>query len=314
MSQATAPGENEDVVEESDETTVPKPLRGGNITARVLRQKVWRPPNQKNDWCVFVIVGREGSGKSHTTLSILEKADPTFTAERVHFDPEQFLRCINQIPKDDRRGKAIMLDESGVGMGVRSWYDSEQMKVNKLMQTARDDNMIVGVTLPRLSELDSQFRGRLHGFCEMRDVVPGEHAEFSWKNVSPTRDENDKIYKKYPRMKIGRRKCRVTRLHLGPPSDELAEAYEQKKTQFKEQLYDDTIDDLSDDDGDEELSEKEVAEKIKDSGDISQYVSTHAQNKTKYIDKDLIQADHQISIRKAKRVKKVLERDGGVEL
>jgi hypothetical protein len=308
MSQAKQPQETE------DKPTPPKPLRGRNLTARILRQKVWRAANVENDWCVFVIVGREGSGKSHTCLSILEKADPSFNAARASFDPEHFLENINDIPKEERRGKAVMLDEAGVGMGVRSWHDSDQINFNKVLQTARDDNMIIGMTLPRLTELDSQTRGRLHGFLEMRDVKPGEFAEFSWKNVSPSRDENDRLYKWYPRLSRGGRKRPVKKLKIGPPSEELTANYEEHKEEFKAELYQETIDDMGEDDGDEELSEREIADELIRSGDWEEYVDTHNQNGKTYVEDDMIAIDYDISGRKAGRVKKLLYRAEEVDV
>lgn len=279
----------------------PNPLKGRNLTARVLRQKVWKPANVDNDWCCFVFVGREGSGKSMTTASILEKADPSFTAERVHFEPQSFLDQVRGMRKEDRRGKAFMLDESGVGLGVRSWYDQDQIKMNQLMQTARDDNMIIGNTLPRLSELDSQYRGRLHGFCEMREITKGDHAVFSWKNVKPSRDERDKLYKMYPRMRFYGRKRVVKRLAIGPPSQQFIEEYEEHKKQFKEGLYEETSESM--DGPEEERDPKDIAAEILDDN-VTQYIKdNHGQ---KYIDRELLGLDYDLGNGKTKRVKAVL--------
>ncbi|MGK7295289.1 MAG: hypothetical protein ACNS61_05560 [Candidatus Wenzhouxiangella sp. M2_3B_020] len=301
------------IVEAPNNDGCPESLQSNNLTARVIRQKVWRPPNKLNDWSCFVVVGREGSGKSHTTMSILEKADPTFDADRIHFDPEQFLRCIKDIPKPERAGKAIMADESGVGLGVRSWYDKDQIKLNKVMQTARDDNMIVGLTLPRLTELDSQFRGRLHGFVEMRDLQRGEYAELSWKNVEPTRDERDKIYKKYPRMRVGGRVQRVTRLRIGPPTDDLVATYEEKKETFKEGLYQDAIDSM-DDSEEKRMSATEIAEDIAANHDIEEFVSVHGGNGTRYIDWKLIKPTYDVGRPTAREAKSLLEKNPDVEV
>lgn len=295
---------------------VPDEIRGDNLTARVLRQKVWRQANVLNDWCMFVIVGREGSGKSGTCLSMLEKCDPSFSAERVHFDPADFLEHINSIDKDERQGKAMMLDESGVGMGVRSWHDKSQVDLNKTLQTARDDNMIIGMTLPRLSELDSQTRGRLHGFLEMAELSPGEYAKFRWKNVSPTRDDRDKLYYKYPRMEVNGRKHKVKFLAIGPPGEELLEEYEERKAAFKKELYGDTVASLrgEDPDAEEEKTPKEIAEEIAEAGVPDDYVSVHNGNGSRYIDGDLLRMEHDLSVRDAKLVKKLLERNPDVNL
>lgn len=286
----------------------PEPLQGKRpLTARVLRQKVWKPPNVQNDWSCFVIVGREGSGKSHTLLSILEKADPTFSADRAYFDPTEFLEFIKDLPEGERQGKAVMLDEAGVGLGVRSWYDEDQIKLNKLMQTARDDNMIVGLTLPRLKELDSQFRGRLHGFCEMQDLEAGQWAEFSWKNVVPYRDDRGGIRTPFPKMRVDGRKQRITRLKIGPPSDELAANYEDKKSQFKQELYEDTLSGMKDEDDDDSYSPTETAEEVLEDERVEEFVGEHPSNGMRYIDKDLLEMEFGLSHRDGKKAKKLIE-------
>jgi len=305
--------QNRDNVNTKKPTTPPKPIRGNNLTARLLRQKVWRAANVNGDWCMFCIVGREGSGKSITCGSILEKVDPTFDEDRVFFDPEEFLEFMNSLDADERQGKACMLDEAGVGMGVRSWYDQDQIKLNKLLQTARDDNMIIGMTLPRLTELDSQTRGRLHGFLEMREVEKGDHAVFSWKNVSVTRDENDRIYKKYPRLRHYGQVRRIRRFAIGPPSEEYMEGYESRKQEFKAELYAETLGDMGDgeDADDESLTPKEVATQVLDS-DPEEYISVHGQNGREYIDKELLRADFGLSVRDAQQAKKLIERDAEI--
>lgn len=315
MSQATSTVDEMGIDEqrEEDEDPTPEPpesIQGRNLTARVLRQKIWRSTNVNNDWFMAVLVGREGSGKSHTALSICERCDPTFTAERVHFEPDSLLEQINDIDPEDRQGKAVMLDESGVGMGVRSWYDQGQIAFNKTLQTARDDNMIVLSTLPRLSELDSQMRGRLHAFLEMSGLEPGRYAKFRWKNVDPCRDERDKIYKKYPRLRVNGRTRKVRELGLGPPSEELADAYEEKKEQFKKELYEETVETIRDEEGGaDDASPKEIYEEIKEEREIEDFLSLHGAHKNHYIDGDLIQVEYDISRRDAKQVKKLLQKD-----
>lgn len=301
----------QDVAREGDEAEEkpdpPAVLQSNNLTARVLRQKLWRPANVENDWAVFVMVGREGTGKSLTTASILEKVDPSFSAERAHFDALDFLEAIES--DKTSQGDAVMLDESGVSLGNRTWYDRGQIEFNQAMQTARDDNMIVGLTLPRLEELDKQFQGRIHALLETVDKVDGEYVEFKWKNVNPTRDGRDELYKWYPRMRVNGRVSRVTRLRLGPPSAALTESYQAKKAAWKKELYDSTVGTMRDDrdDGEEELSPKEIAEDIISEERIDEYIGDNYGQK--YIQKDLIAADYGLGVGQSKQVKTVLLRE-----
>jgi len=73
---------------------MPEPLHQQTPTTYVLRDRIYKPANRQNNWSAFVLVGREGSGKSHTCARILEDVDPTFDASRVFFDPLDLIEFI----------------------------------------------------------------------------------------------------------------------------------------------------------------------------------------------------------------------------
>lgn len=286
----------------------PEPLRnhGGNVSARVLRRYIWRRMNVQNEHWMGVIVGREGSGKSHTGQSICRKVDPTFDADRVFFDPSDLVEAF----KDDELGEGsmVMLDEAGVGLGSRSWYEKEQVLLNQTLQTVRDENMGVLYTLPRLSELDSMTVGRLHSLLAMEEKHPEEGwASVSWKNIEVTREDTDgKVYKKYPRMRVDGRKHRITSIAVKKPPADLTEAYEQRKAEFKESLYDEVIDAHNDEEDSAGANPKEIAQEIATEG-IEQVTSTNNQTGEQYINKDRIRVEYDISHSDARAVKSLLE-------
>jgi hypothetical protein len=288
--------------------TPPPALRnhGGSVSARVLRRYIWRRMNVSNEHFMGCIVGREGSGKSHTALSICRKVDPTFTADRVFFDPADLVEAF----KSDELGEGsmVMLDEAGVGLGNRSWYEKEQVLLNQTLQTVRDENMGVLYTLPRLSELDSQTVGRLHSLLAMKEKHPQEGwASVSWKNIDVSReDEDGKTYKKYPRMRVEGRKHRITSISVRKPPADLAEGYEERKAQFKEELYDEVIAAHDDEAGDGETDPETIAQNIAEDG-IGAVLSENGNTGQKYINKDLIRAKCDISHSDARAVKSLLE-------
>lgn len=292
---------------EPDAPTPPPALRnhGGNVSPRVLRRYIWRRMNVENEHFMGVIVGREGSGKSHTALSICRKVDPTFGADRVFFDPADLVKAF----RDDELGEGsmVMLDEAGVGLGRRSWYEKEQVLLNQTLQTVRDENMGVLYTLPRLSELDSQTVGRLHSLLAMREKHVDEGwAEVSWKNIDVSRERTDgKVYKKYPRMRVDGRKHRVTSIAVKKPPEDLAAGYEERKAEFKDSLYDEVIDAHEGDEGDA-TDPKQIAQDIADDG-LEAVVSTNNQSGQAYINKDLIRVEYEISHSDARAVKSMLE-------
>jgi len=276
-------------------------------TKRIIKQKVWQRCNLENKHFMGVVVGREGSGKSHTALKIASGVDPTFTADRVFFDPKRLLEVL----KDDEHGPgtAVVIDEAGVGLGNRTWYEKDQILLNQALQTARDDNMCVLFTLPRLSELDSQTVGRLHTFIEMMDLNKREgYADARWMNIDPARDESGEIYKKYPRLREGGRTMKVERVRFTPPDSDLVKHYEQRKAEFKQELYQQAIDAAEEADGDEDgRSPKDVAQEIADEG-IGPFVSRNGSTKEAYINKDLIRVEYDLSHSDASAAKKLLEK------
>lgn len=291
----------------------PEPLRKDSVEARIIKQKVWNRMWRDNEHFMAAVVGREGSGKSYTALKIAEVADPTFDADRVMFSPKAFLERLKEWKANgETQGKVVVADEAGVGVGVRTWHDKDQILFNQVLQVIRDENMTMLFTIPRLTELDSQTRGRLHALLEMTDKENGEWAELKWLNWDPTRDERDKTYRHYPKLKVNGWKRKVKRLRFGPPSEDLVEEYSRRKDEFQEELYDEAIDEMEDDD-EEEISAKEVAETIKDEKRLPDVVSYHNGHHKWQIDKDLIRTEFDISHSKAQTAKKLLSNDPQID-
>lgn len=107
-------------------------------------------------------------------------------------------------------------------------------------------------------------------------------------------------------MRINGYQRTIKRLKVGPPSQEIVEPYEERKDEFQNEQYQNAIDEMEDD-VDDEMTVKEVAMEIAD-GKIGAYVSRHSQNKTPYINQNLIRADYELSQNDAQAVKDLLGR------
>jgi hypothetical protein len=291
----------------SAQEQVPEPLQTDTVEARLVKQQIWDRMWRQDEHFMCVIVGREGSGKSHTGIKLAEVADPTFNAERVMFDPVDFLKHLQEWKENNEtQGKMVVIDEAGVGVGVRTWYDKAQVRLNQVLQIIRDENMGVIFTLPRLEELDSQTQGRLHAYLEMTEKRIDEWAKVKWLNWDPTRDGRNEIYREYPKLRIDGAKRTVKRLCLSPPSEDIVAAYEERKDAFQSREYEDAIDEMEED-VDDEMSVKEVAMEITDS-EFSKFVSRHGQTKQPYINKQLIRAEYELSHADAQGVKSLLDK------
>lgn len=285
---------------------VPDALQQNTVEARIVRQKIWRRMWELDEHFMAVIVGREGSGKSHTGIKLAESVDPTFDAERVMFDPVNFLKKLRDWKENsETQGKMVVIDEAGVGVGVRTWHDKDQIRLNQVLQIIRDENMSVLFTIPRLEELDSQTEGRLHAYLEMMDKDSGEWVTVKWLNWDPTRDGRNKVYREYPEMRVGGEQRTIKRLRLSPPSSDVVEEYEQRKNEFQAEEYQRAIDDIEED-VDDEKSVQDVAMEITTDG-LSEYVSRHGQTNQPYINKQLIRTKHDLSHADAQAVKSLLD-------
>jgi len=300
-----------------DDPTPPPPLRDLGPRApslKVLKTQMWQRMNVQNEHFMGVIVGREGWGKSHSALTIARAVNPSFGADDVFFEPQQLLEAFDS--DEYGEGDVVVLDEAGVGLGSRSWYEKEQVLLNQTLQTVRDDNMGVLFTLPRLSELDSQTRGRLHAFVQIVDISRDEYALAKWKRVVPLRDERSDILYPYPEVRDDGRMRRVERVRINPPPSELADAYEERKEAFKAELYEEAIaayDDEDDEDGEDKKNQlKQIGDEIVEEG-VSEYVSEHGGNGRLYVDKDMIRVDYGLSHHDASVVKKIVEKTVDIE-
>lgn len=290
----------------------PEPLQADHVTARVIREEIWEPPNLQNDWRVFAVVGRENSGKSMTCASILKAVDPDFDANRTHFEPVPFLEDISR--ELDKPGVAMMGDEVGAAFGNRTWHDREQIEANQALQTARDYNRIIGLTAPRFEEIDSQLRGRVHALLEAVKKKEGHWVEVKWKRIDPSRSGQNKIYKKYPKKYLQKRQQKVERLKIGPPPDDYIDEYLPKKSKFQNELFDRVIDRFSEESDGREVeleSPRQIASHLLARDDLEEFIAEY-RDRT-YIDQDLVAVEYDIGDRKAKKVKKAVEKEVDVD-
>jgi len=99
---------------------------------------------KKDEDRVYIVDGRERTGKSVLALQFARYIDPTFTVERVCFTPEEFLKNIREAPP----GSVVIFDEAFRGLSSKG----SQSKINKMIVQAMMEmgqrNLIVFIVLP----------------------------------------------------------------------------------------------------------------------------------------------------------------------
>jgi hypothetical protein len=288
----------------STENPVPRRLQSNNGTIERIIRPIWQRLNQSNEHFMHVIVGREGSGKSHTAIKICRLVDPDFDASNVFFNPADLLRYLRD--GEYQKGQMLILDEAGASMGKRTWHDSGQIKLNQALQLIRNHNIGLIFTLPRLSELDSQTQGRLHSYYEIRSKTAGDFVTGSWFWLDPDRgDVTGDIYRKTPKREND---TKLKKIKFKPPeATDVVETYEQQKQAFQKEFYEQAIQALHPDAESDDDTPHDIADQIRNGKGVEAYISTNGPQE--YIDKSQISIDFDVGDRFAKKVKKILEND-----
>jgi hypothetical protein len=272
-----------------------------NQTARILRE-CWDQMNVANEHFVLAIVGREGQGKSHTAIKLASLLDSRFTADQVLFSPAELLNLLRD--EEYRRGAVYVLDEAGVSFGARTWQEKAQVRANQALQLIRSHNIGLVFTLPRLSELDSQTRGRLHAFYEIMEKDPGQRVVGKWKWMFPDRTgKTGEIYHQYPRGPGGQI---IETVGVKPPTEALIRPYEERKQTFQTEQYDAALAELEDDDDSDDLKPPDIAESILDSGSVDEYIREINNGAQTVLDKQELKNRWDIGAPRAKAVKSIL--------
>ncbi len=194
-----------------------------------------RIKNNKNFLAMFV--GATGSGKSYSALKLGEDCNEEilnkpFNINRVAFNSKRFLEILDK--EKLTAGETIIWDEVGIGLSAREWQTICNRNINAVMQTFRQMRLIVLMTCPDVSFLDSQTRKLLH--CLF--VTQGIDYKEKEVKTKPLLIQNNPIkseepYKKY--LRVVTKKYGVVpyvKHNFGLPRKELRDIYEEKRYKF----------------------------------------------------------------------------------
>lgn len=207
----------------------------------VLIQYIKDRVENRNKNFVMLFVGATGSGKSYAGLKLAEELDESFDINRVCFKAKDFMNTINGLVERSEKGevikgKVIMWDEFGVEHNAREFMTISNRVINYFFQTSRHLNLIVILTVPLLSFIDSATRKLCHGVAEMQGINSRDKTASVKVKMLQTNVMSGKEYPKYLRYRKKNKTFVSKKIKFTLPSKELLQAYEIKKKQFTTML------------------------------------------------------------------------------
>ena len=168
---------------------------------------------------VAIFVGRTGSSKSGSAISLAYAMDPTFNLDRIVFRIEDFFKISteNNLPP----GSFLVFDDAGVDAGSRRWQDEKNQAFGAILQTFRYKQLPTLITTPRLGFLDKQVRESV----ELQFVATDTKGMFKPFVLYESPKMDGKIWHSYP--SVGGVEIKLW--PFPPPPQGLFEQYKKKK-------------------------------------------------------------------------------------
>ena len=168
---------------------------------------------------VAIFVGRTGSSKSGSAISLAYAMDPTFNLDRIVFKIEDFFRISteNNLPP----GSFLVFDDAGVDAGSRRWQDEKNQAFGAILQTFRYKQLPTLITTPRLGFLDKQVRESV----ELQFVATDTKGLFKPFVLYESPKMDGKIWHSYP--SVGGTEIKLW--PFPPPPQQFFDQYKKKK-------------------------------------------------------------------------------------
>jgi len=220
--------------------------------------------SKHNQNCILNIVGKQGMGKSNAALYIATKTSE-WIAQHKGGKPEDYftidncaimeLDTIIPIVKniDKKRYNIFILDDIGASYGARDYQNVVNKAFNKIIQTFRDSNTLVILTMPDDFLIDKVPRKLAHFQIEMTTQV--FHKNVSIGKLSEVKEiykAHKTIYPFVCENGVKYTRC-LFRLVEGPLHNE----YERRRSEIRKRMTQDCIDTVA------EASDKVEEGKVK---------------------------------------------------
>lgn len=232
------------------------------LTARTMR---------KNNNNLISVIGKTGSGKTWSAISICEMMSELdgipFTVDHIVFSLTELMDLINS--GNLKRGSKIVFDEPQCSISAREFQSEANKVFNLLISTFRHRNLTLFFCTPFESLLDKNTRRLFHGRFETMSVntntktcrLKPRFLEYSDFKSEPYRKQLQVIIKPKEKGQLAKSK-KVFYWDIPKPSEDLIDAYEEKKLNFTNKLNKNISERLNkfEDDGKSLTSEQEPQE------------------------------------------------------
>lgn len=171
------------------------------------------------------VVGDQGQGKTYWALKIAEAMDPNFTVDNVVFTTRAFIKRAWQI----KRGGFLVYDEPGVDMSNRMFMSQMNRLASFFLQSSRYTGKVNAIfAVPSLYLMDLAARTILLFMANMegRGIATVYRIERNQFSQNPPY-----------------RTVRAGVVMTGKPQPALAEAYEEKRRAWHEQIFKNDLED-----------------------------------------------------------------------
>jgi len=252
---------------------------------------------------------RTGVGKTGAACGMAEFVSWYFGYELRDRDGvlsgREYLDLFKQHPNEEQVSVCVWDEAVGGGSGdARRAMAQENVDLGRAWQIMRDRRVITFVTLPDWGDLDS----RLQKLADYRVWCRRDIGSMQAYEIGTTFEGGD---------------IRTRGLGPGEGAEPIAfpdvtddsDLYQAIKAQKDKLQETDSLDagDLVEDETDTDSEDAgpdlhKIADEVADNVDA--YTSVHGGNGTTYLDSDMIELEHDLSIRKAEKVKKLVERKG----
>jgi len=189
-------------------------------------EAVLKRVKQSNKDYIIAFCGPKGTGKSYSCIRLMETIDPRFDINRIVFTAEDFIKLIkSNLPK----GSAILFDEIGVEFASRQWWSILNKIINNAILLIRTKRLIIGLTIPMISMLDSMGRSHIVTYVECKGVDKRRKLVKTKLFYVQVNARYGDFYYKYYRDADANP---LEEVSFGLPSKKLIKDYEAKRAEF----------------------------------------------------------------------------------